>query len=249
MKFDEQLMQLRKRHGLSQEELGCRLGVTRQTVSKWEMGQTTPEMEKLAALSRIFSVSIDALVGNEPPAEQPLVVYPRAFHYEYRSARTLFGLPLVHVNVGVGLRRAKGIVAVGTVAQGVVAVGAISMGVVALGAVSAGLLAMGALGLGAAALAGFAFGGLAVGGIAVGLFAVGGLAFGVYAVGGLASAMRIAMGGYARGHIAIGDAAKGDFAWQKIAALTRGDRADIRQTILREYPRIWQWLLNIFAAG
>ena len=44
MKFNEKLINLRKKAGLSQEELGYKLNVTRQTVSKWELGQTTPEM-------------------------------------------------------------------------------------------------------------------------------------------------------------------------------------------------------------
>ena len=251
MKFDEKLMQLRKQKGLSQEELGFQLGVTRQTVSKWEMGQTTPEMDKLIALSRLFSVPIDELVGNEPQTEstRPLVLYPPAFHYEYKSERTLFGLPLVHVNVGIGIRKATGIIAIGTIARGFVALGAISIGFVSLGAISVGLVALGALGLGIAAFGGFALGALAVGGISVGLLAFGGLAFGVYAVGGFASAVHVAMGGYARGHIAIGDTAKGEFAWQKISELTQADYADIKSAILREYPHIWRLFLRIFTRG
>ena len=57
MRFAENLMALRKRQGWSQEELGGRVGVTRQTVSKWEVGQSTPELEKLVELSRLFGVS------------------------------------------------------------------------------------------------------------------------------------------------------------------------------------------------
>jgi len=250
MTFHEKLMQLRRERGLSQEELGFELGVTRQTVSKWELGQTTPEMEKLVELSRFFGVSMDELAGNAAPAPQvePAMVYPRAFHYEYKSERTLWGLPLVHVNIGLGIRKAKGILAIGTVARGIVAIGAVSVGVVSVGAVSLGLLAIGALAAGIAAFGGFALGALAIGGIAVGLLALGGVAAGMYAIGGFASALRIAMGGFAQGHIAIGEAAKGEFAWQKITELTRADFADIRSTILREYPRIWTWLLNIFAS-
>ena len=48
MKFCDKLVQLRKKSGLSQEELGEKLGVTRQTISKWEMGQCKPETEKLS---------------------------------------------------------------------------------------------------------------------------------------------------------------------------------------------------------
>ena len=64
MKFNEKLIELRKKQGLSQEELGYKLNVTRQTVSKWELGQTTPEMDKLVELSKIFNVSVDELTND-----------------------------------------------------------------------------------------------------------------------------------------------------------------------------------------
>lgn len=64
MKFNEKLIMLRKKEGLSQEELGYKLNVTRQTVSKWELGQTTPEMDKLSEMSRIFNVSVDQLIND-----------------------------------------------------------------------------------------------------------------------------------------------------------------------------------------
>ena len=64
MKFNEKLIELRKKNGFSQEELGAKLNVARQTVSKWELGETTPEMDKLIELSKIFEISIDELTGN-----------------------------------------------------------------------------------------------------------------------------------------------------------------------------------------
>lgn len=64
MKFNEKLIELRKKEGLSQEELGYKLNVTRQTVSKWELGQTTPEMEKLVEISKIFNITVDELVNE-----------------------------------------------------------------------------------------------------------------------------------------------------------------------------------------
>ena len=64
MKFNEKLMELRKREGLSQEELGYKLNVTRQTVSKWELGQTTPEMDKLLEISKLFNLSVDDLIND-----------------------------------------------------------------------------------------------------------------------------------------------------------------------------------------
>jgi transcriptional regulator with XRE-family HTH domain len=248
MAFDEKLMELRKANGFSQEELGYKLDVTRQTVSKWETGQTTPEMDKLIELSKLFGITIDDLVGNRKIGEQsaPLVIYPRAFHYEYKSKQTLFGLPLVHINVGVGIRKAKGIIAFGTIAQGIISFGAISLGLISFGAISVGLLAFGAMAFGVFAAGGLAVGVIAAGGISVGLLAFGGLAFGKYAVGGYTRAIDIAMGGYAHGHIAIGNTAKGEYVWENITELTKADYAMIKETILREHPNIWQWILNLF---
>lgn len=65
MKFNEKLIKLRKEKGLSQEELGYQFNVTRQTVSKWELGQTTPEMDKLVEMSKFFNVSVDELVNEK----------------------------------------------------------------------------------------------------------------------------------------------------------------------------------------
>ena len=65
MNFSEKLFELRKKSGLSQEELADKINVSRQTISKWEMNQSSPEMDKLMALSEIFNISIDELVGNK----------------------------------------------------------------------------------------------------------------------------------------------------------------------------------------
>ncbi|MBQ7409888.1 MAG: helix-turn-helix transcriptional regulator [Clostridia bacterium] len=65
MKFNERLLDLRKKNGWSQEELGEKLGVSRQTISKWESGQTTPELEKLRNLAKLFNTSVDELINEE----------------------------------------------------------------------------------------------------------------------------------------------------------------------------------------
>lgn len=65
MKFEEKLMKLRKERALSQEELGEKLNVTRQTVSKWELGQSKPEMDKLIEISKFFGVSLEELTNDE----------------------------------------------------------------------------------------------------------------------------------------------------------------------------------------
>ena len=65
MGFGEKLIKLRKQKGMSQEQLGMQLGITRQSVSKWESGSTLPELSKLIAISEIFGVSVDYLVKDE----------------------------------------------------------------------------------------------------------------------------------------------------------------------------------------
>ena len=64
MAFQEVFAQLRQRAGLSQSEVAERLFVTRQAVSRWERGETIPEVETLQALSRLFGVSINTLLGS-----------------------------------------------------------------------------------------------------------------------------------------------------------------------------------------
>lgn len=65
MKLCEKLYELRRAAGLSQEELAERLNVSRQAVSKWENGAAQPELSKLVELSRLYSVSVDELLGLE----------------------------------------------------------------------------------------------------------------------------------------------------------------------------------------
>lgn len=62
MKFNEKLLSLRKAKGLSQEELGMELQVSRQTISKWEAGQSYPDFERLVMLSDYFNLTLDELV-------------------------------------------------------------------------------------------------------------------------------------------------------------------------------------------
>ena len=62
MEFNNKLYELRKQKGFSQEELANRLNVSRQTISKWEVGESTPDMENLVAISELFEISLDELV-------------------------------------------------------------------------------------------------------------------------------------------------------------------------------------------
>ena len=69
MDFNNKLYELRKQKGFSQEELANRLNVSRQTISKWEVGESTPDMENLVAISELFEISLDELVLNKVPEE------------------------------------------------------------------------------------------------------------------------------------------------------------------------------------
>ena len=248
MNLSEKLISLRKEKGWPQEELGENLDVTRQTVSKWELGQTTPEMNKLIEMSKLFGISIDELVGNSTEKERTvsdkvLILKPK---YEYKSEKTLFGLPLVHINIGFGVRKAKGIIAIGNISSGIISIGICSAGIISLGVLSLGLLSLGALALGLISFGGVSAGALAFGGLAVGLISVGGLSIGAFSVGGFAKASEIALGGYANGHIAIGDVAKGDFAFSNFNELKASDFEKVRSVILTEYPNFPQKVLDLF---
>lgn len=206
--FNQNLISLRKSKGWSQEQLGEAVNVSRQTVSKWELGSTTPEMNKLIELSEIFEVSIDELVGKSE-STLPISKTKREFHYEYKSKAHLGALPLVHINIGSGMYKAKGFFSIGNLSAGVFSLGLISAGFLSLGVLSLGVIALGVIAAGVLAAACISLGIVAAGAVAVGYFAVGGLAVGVYAVGGCAIASNIALGGFASGKIAVGNIAKG----------------------------------------
>ena len=65
MNFGENLQSIRKKNHMSQEDLAELLGVSRQAVSKWELGEGYPEVDKLLILSQKLNVSLDSLLGNE----------------------------------------------------------------------------------------------------------------------------------------------------------------------------------------
>lgn len=73
MTLGEKIQKLRKQRGLSQEALAEKVTVTRQTISKWELGQSTPDLDFIAQLSDIFNVSSDYLIKDEmtEPDELP----------------------------------------------------------------------------------------------------------------------------------------------------------------------------------
>lgn len=71
MSIADRIQTLRKSKGISQEELADKIGVSRQAVSKWESGQSAPDIEKIILLSEFFGVTTDFLLkGIKPVAEE-----------------------------------------------------------------------------------------------------------------------------------------------------------------------------------
>lgn len=252
MDFQEKLQTLRRKHGMSQEKLAARLGVSRQAVSKWESGQSRPDTEKLVALGDVFGISIDSLIRDAQDVEQGTgasnSVHGFRMRYEYKSKKTLFGLPLVHIHFGTGLYVAKGILAVGNISAGVLSFGLISTGGLCFGLLSLGLIGFGSLVLGLlCAAGGIAAGTLAAGGIAIGIFSLGGLSVGMFSIGGAAFASHVAIGDVANGHIAVGRVAHG--AVTLVSHARNGSMQDIsgaevREIIQREYPNLWHPIID-----
>ena len=65
MEIGNKILELRKKNNLSQEELAEKIGVARQTISKWELGDTCPDIKQAKELAKTFNVSIDELVNND----------------------------------------------------------------------------------------------------------------------------------------------------------------------------------------
>lgn len=71
MKLNEKIAYYRREKKLSQEELAAQVGVSRQAVSKWELGEASPDVGKLLALARAFGVTTDHLLNEEESPERP----------------------------------------------------------------------------------------------------------------------------------------------------------------------------------
>ena len=106
MEFHNKLYSLRKQKGVSHEELANRLNVSRQTISKWEIGDSTPDMEKLIAISTLFEVSLDELVmdkGTEDSTVKTEIVseLKKKFFTKENKERTKTGLKIAGVIFGI----------------------------------------------------------------------------------------------------------------------------------------------------
>ena len=168
----------------------------------------------LSASKRLHEFRREEAANRPPTNVAPATPWLfRAF--EYRSRRTLLGLPLIHIrmhqtgNAGQTLP-AVGWIAIGNIARGgLFAFGGLAIAPVCLGGCAVGLLALGGFGVGVFSFAGAAFGVWAVGGVATGYLASGGAALGwLGACGGVAVAHDFAVGGAAAAQHVNDDAAR-----------------------------------------
>lgn len=101
MTLGEKLQKLRKQEGLSQEALAEKVDVTRQTISKWELGQSTPDLAYLAQLSDLFHVSADYLIKDDMTEPDTPSVKQRTHCPSGKIRRGLFALLSVAVLIAV----------------------------------------------------------------------------------------------------------------------------------------------------
>lgn len=175
--------------------------------SKLAQGYTEEEVIKSMGDADVIAADIYESYMNNEEISRPFI--------EYKSSKTVFGMPLVHIVKakrrsyirGVGDDRnrymrmpvAKGFIAIGRRAKGVIAIGCFSCGLISIGNLSVGLISITNIGLGL----------LTIGNIALGLLmAIGNLATGIFAVGNAAIAYA-ALGNGALGNYALGNVANG----------------------------------------
>lgn len=96
MTFSEKLINLRKSNALSQEELAEKLNVSRQAVSKWELGDAIPDSDKIIALSNVFNVTTDYLLKDEIDAPNATIVM-----YKNQNKNPLIGTILKFISTPV----------------------------------------------------------------------------------------------------------------------------------------------------
>ena len=83
MKLNENIYNLRKKNGLSQEDLAEQIKVARQTISNWELGETSPNTEQLVLLAKSFNVSVDELIGYKVKSKTKLKEVSLIFHFAF----------------------------------------------------------------------------------------------------------------------------------------------------------------------
>lgn len=278
MNLAEKLTIQRKKSGMSQEQLADRLGITRQSVSKWEAGSSIPEISKLVAMSEIFQVSLDYLLkdyldeesggfpaGKNLPGEDGIDAGQKTAEESSRKwseenlriekkvdelTRYIKGYRYT------SKRKIAGIPLVSICFSRRLGRDGIAKGIIAIGNMAIGVVSLGALSFGIFSFGALAIGVLAIGAFAAGLAAWGALAVGVFAFG--ATAVGIYSAGVAAlgKEIAVGVSAMGETAIGETAKGThcllyeRGVTTGLQVEHFLEdtNPHLWKPLRDMLAA-
>lgn len=236
MTLGEKLSKLRKEYNYTQEQLADVLGVTRQSISKWESDIAYPETDKLIKMGKLFECSMDYLLKEDITDKQELrpteresfwETFKKQFH-ERKSEKMIFGMPLYHIGrnahgfFAIGFK-ARGVFSIGLLSKGVVSLGLLSIGIISLGILSLGLISVGLLSLGLLAVGSIAIGLFAAGAISIGLISFGALSVGCFSTGALAIGKYAAVGDHAYSMIAIGGSVAKGSVYSHIGDLTTAD--------------------------
>lgn len=251
MKTGEKIARMRRENNYTQEQLAECMGVSRQSISKWESGLAYPETEKLILLSELFGCSLDYLLKDdvteknvESNSYENIYSDEKRFgfpHIEMKSEKTIFGMPLWHVG-----KKARGFIAVGLNAKGVISVGLFSRGIISIGLFSFGFLALGMFALGVLAAGCMAVGILATGAIALGIVACGAIAIGEFTVGALSLAHYIAVGDYAVGMFAFGESHANGKIFETAKDLSSEEKKQVLQMLKEQIPKYYGWIRSWF---
>ena len=259
MTFGEKLSKLRKEYNYTQEQLADILGVSRQSVSKWESDIAYPETDKLIKLGKLFECSMDYLLKDDITEKQGVctgnesgiwIKLKRQFR-ERKSEKTVFGMPLYHFGrnacgfFAIGLK-ARGVFSIGLLSRGIFSLGLLSLGVVSLGILSLGLIAAGTFALGLLAVGTVALGLIAAGAISIGIVSFGALSVGCFSAGVLSIGKYVAVGDHAYAINAIGSSVAEGNAYSYIGELSGADVPRVVEWLDANVPRWLVWAKEIF---
>ena len=263
MTLGEKIAKQRKELNYTQEQLADILGVSRQSISKWESDIAYPETDKLLRMGRLFDCSMDYLLKDEitdkdgTPTDETVNVLEKLHTTlkkqcrERKSETLVWGMPLYHIGrdasgfFAIGLK-AKGVFAIGLRARGVVSLGLLSVGILSIGLLSIGLIALGTLALGLLSVGSIALGLFAAGAISVGIVSFGALSVGCFSSGAMAIGKYIAVGDHARAMLAIGDSVAVGSVYQHVGIYSSAEISYIKDWLDANVPGYLAWAKVIF---
>lgn len=259
MTFGEKLSKLRKEYNYSQEQLAGILGISRQSISKWESNIAYPETDKLIKMGQLFECSMDYLLneevtekqGTQPTKKEGFWDILKAQSFERKSEKVIFGMPLYHIGknahgfFAIGMK-ARGVFALGLMSRGIVSVGLLSLGAISIGNLTVGLISAGIFSIGLLAAGAFALGLLAIGAIGIGLVSFGALSVGCFSTGALAIGKYAAVGDHAHSMIAIGKTVADGSVYSHIGDITTADIARVVDWLDANVPAWLGWAKEIF---